>query len=239
MAKWQTSGSSISVYVEFRKDGEFVIPDSNSIYLTIRGNNGVAIGGYNKVLQSNPGLSTWLLTVSGIVNTVVSGIESRYVLLEFTNGGVPCTFVCNYKLSPFLPILATPADVRNLLGVRDTELPDSEVDLYEAYFYLLRSNPLLASALVSTTDQSLHANKAIALQAALSMLPSMPVRAMKEESLSNAGQIRANIDWELLRASLEGDLGNSLGNMVLTTSVPFTYTPLFAVVTPTDPVTNA
>ena len=240
MSQWKLANVATKIYVEFKKDGEFVIPDAGSILLTIRGNSGAAIGGYNGVQLADVTGTTLLYTVQASVNLIPENTtESRYVSVSYTSDGVPLTFNFNYRLSGFLPITVQPQDVRNILGVRDLEVRDEDVDLHEAYFDLLRTNSTLSEALTSVTGRANYANRAIALKSALTLLPSMPVRALKEDALNNATQIRATIDWEALKVQLEDELSKALENLAVDVEPETSLPVLFALVTPTDPVTNA
>lgn len=239
MNNWNLSGQALSLYLEFKKDGEFVQPDPGSLYLTIRNHQGAPISGFNKAIQPNVNGTTLLLNIPDTVNVVSSGRETRFVRMDFTYGGLPLFIETRYKLTSFIPITAMPSDVRNLLGVREKELKDEEVDLYEAYFKLTSVAPALLTALQASDDRSMYANRAIALKAAIDLIPSMPVRTLKEESLNNASAIRASIDWELLAAQLSGQLSDSLDLIVENAVVDVSFSPIFMVTSPTDPVTNA
>lgn len=239
MNRWYVAGYANSFYVEFKKDGQFVQPDPASIKLTIRDNSGLPISGYDHAAQPDTLNTTLLLTIPQAVNVVNEGRENRYVRLEFTSAGVPCAFVAAYKLTPFIPIAVVPEDVRNILGARDTELKDQEIDLYEAYFRLARDNPLLEDALTDTGDKNMYANRAIALAAALILIPSMPVRAIKEDTLNNASAIRATVDWDKVQAGIESELAQALANVAADIAVSFAYSPIFRLSTPIDPITNA
>lgn len=239
MNNWNLSGKSLSLYLEFKKDGEFVQPDPGSIYLTIRNHQGTPISGYDGAVQPNVTGTTLLLTIPQAVNQTVGARENRFVRIDFTAGGTPLFIEARYKLTTFIPINATPEDVRNILGLREKELKDSEIDLYEAYFQLVDNAPLLLDALKASDSRTLYANRAIALKAAIELIPSMPIRTLKEESLNNASAVRASIDWELLAAQLSGQLSDSLELIVEEAVVSVGATPLLVLSIPIDPVTNA
>ena len=239
MNTWNLSGESNSVYIEFKKDGELYPPDTGSIKLTLRDTSGQIIAGYDKVLLDDTVLTTMLLTFPGSVNVINEGRESRHVRVDYLVGGVPCAYMGSYKLSPFIPLTVTAADVRSILGIREKELLDVEVDLYESYFNLLPANPLLESALLAVDNTAMKANRAVALNAALTLLPSMPARASKEDALNNASLVRASIDWAEVRDAILAELSDCLGALDPNGPVSsFQFTPLLVLTFPTDPVTN-
>jgi len=235
---WQLSNKACTLYLEFRKDGEFVIPDAGSIKFTLRGNSGALL--VNAAAVPDPNSSVTTVVVAQANNTTTVGtIESRYVLVEFMVAGQPLTITFAYRLSDFLPITAQPQDVRNALGVRFGELQDRDVDLYEAYYNLVRSYPLLATALVTSDTRAMNANRAIVLYCALDLIPSMPTRTAKQDSLNNATLLRQTIDWESIQAKLQGELSEALAGLNLAVSTTVSVPTYFTVITPTDVITNA
>lgn len=236
--KWQLSNKACTVFVEFKKDGEFVLPDAGSVKLTVRSNSGALL--VNATAVPDPSSTVTTVVISQANNTITAGTtESRYVLVEFTSGTQPLTFETKYKLTDFLPITAEPQNVRGHLGVRYGELPDSDIDLYEAYYNLLRSNSTLATALVTTDTRAMNANRAIAIACALDLIPSMSTRAAKQDSLNNATLLRQTIDWDAIQLKLQGELAEALAGLSLAVVTTFSVPTMFAVVTPTDVITNA
>lgn len=240
---WRDSGVDHSFLLEFRKDGEFVIPDTNSVRITVRGADGVAFSGFNPLSPSGIVTSSYLLTIPQAVNTMGVGAltERRFVRYAFTSGGTPVSQELWYGLRAFVPLTVGPQDVRAIFGVRDTELPDNSVDTFQAYLDLLQRYPGLAAALTAVDGRAEYANRAIAVKTALTVFPSLPVRALKEESLANAGQIRANIDWEKIESDLITQLDELLELQLGLEPAAETLAPsvIFLVTSPTDPITNA
>lgn len=239
MNRWCLAGKACSFYVEFKKDGEFVQPDPSSIKLTIRNNSGTPVSGYNEELQPDTLMTSLLFTIPEGVNAITGTVENRFIRLDYTSNGVPCVFIDSYRLCNFVPFTATPNDVRNILGARGLEIKDEEADLYEAYFQLLRTNSTISAALIAGTDVSMYANRAIALKAALTLVPSMPSRALKEDTMHNASAIRATVDWVKMEQAIKDELGNALLNMESATNPGIQFSNIFIVSNPTDPVTNA
>jgi hypothetical protein len=237
---YQLPNTDVPLFIEFRSDGEFVIPDANTVRWTVRESSGVPVSGYNNV--SVPGITTTqtTLTVLAASNVLPGGAEvlTRFVEVNFTLIGVPQVMRFDYKLHTWIPMTVVPADVRAVYGVREKELPDSDIDLLQAYLDLKGKYPTFGTFLTDTTGLAGYANRALALKAALNVLPSMPVRTMKEESLSNAGQIRATIDWEALGLKLQAQLDDLLETTLEVTS-EYTVAPVFLLTNPTDVITNA
>lgn len=239
MTPWYVSGEGATLLIEFKRDDQFVIPDPGTIKLTIRSNSGLVLPGYNRAVQPDVPSSAWLLNIPADVNITNEERENRFIIVEYLSGGYPCLTRINYRLTHFLPIQTSPQEVRSLLGLRDLEVKDYEIDLYTAYFELLRNNPLFEDYLIAGDDTAMYANRAIALVAALKLLPSLPLRAVKEDTLNNASLIRANVDWDALKASLEQQLVEALDGLEVLGAPLLGAPPLLLLTFPLDPVTNA
>jgi hypothetical protein len=218
---WNLPGKDCSIYVEFKKDGEFVIPDPGSLKLTLRDDAGVVITGYDSLALANCLVSSLMITVLAALNTVGTGLpfETRYARIDYTASTEPLHVDVVYRVAPFLPMASEPAEVRALFGARDLELPDSDIDLYSAYFLLLQDYPDAMTGALSSAATSWSANRAIVLTAGLQVIASMPGRLLKEDALNTAKQIRGNIDWEALEARLGAELGVVLAKLQAAASV--------------------
>ncbi len=158
-----------------------------------------------------------LLTIPGAMNALVNGgqFEARFLTVEYTVNGVPGKIEIRYRVTPFLPITATPDQVRDLIGVSTTELPDSSIDLYKAYFWLLAINPLtVPAALISPKLANLHLNTAIVLRAALDTFSSLPQRIMFLEKANDASYQRMDLDFDRLKSTITTQLDGEMEMMV-------------------------
>lgn len=240
--KRHLAGKASPLYVEFQQEGEFVIPDVGSVFLTIRNTTGLVLAGYDALAIPGVILSTFTYAVPQAVNVIgVVDFETRYVRFDFRCAGKPLVMEQVYQLSNFVPLTATPAEVRSLFGARDRELPDSDIDLLGGYFALRAKYPTeMVTALTGVTTAQ-DANRAVVLTTGLQLFPSIPSRILKEEGLNNATQIRASIDWETLHRQLLAELGVVLGRLQAEASVSVVAlpTPLLVLTNPIDPVTNA
>lgn len=238
--RWHLPSTDVSILVEFVSEGEPVIPDTNSVILTVRDMAGAPLAGLGALAVAGPYLTQRTLVIPAANHALGSGemTKTRFVEVNYTVSGVPLKVSDWYGIRAFIPLTVGPEDVRGLLGLRDKELPDADIDLFNAYLKLVRSNSTFPQLLLRTDGFERQANKAVALQAALDVLPSAPIRALKEETLSNASSIRASIDWSTLEASLMAQLDAVIGELFPDSIVAF-GAGLFVVVTPTDVITNA
>lgn len=241
---WRTANASVAVAVSFLEDGEFIIPTSGSVTLTVRGNTGVVLTGYDNLPVADPGSSSTLVTLPVGVNQLLTGdLETRYVRVSYLAGNVPLTFDYAYRLTPFLPISASPLDVRRLTGIDSKALPDADIDLHEAYYALKADvGDNFVTALTTTSRASILANNMIALKAAILLIPSMQNRVMKSETSHNEIYIRNAIDLDALLFSLTNRLADETSAMLETvTGSPATdtVTAIFFLTSPVDVITGA
>lgn len=238
---WHLSGEDLTLRFDFLSEGALVVPDADSISLTLRDHQGALIAPYNPELHPSAGTSLEVV-ISGASNTLALAdtVESRFVTLTYRVNGVPRTIRNNYKISEFLPISATPVDVRNLLGLIEDELPDDEVDLYQAYYQLLMDNAGLSAALGATTVANLLANRAIALQAALLLAPGLPARFGQRSTSADQEFTRfANLKVDELVEKLEAELETTLAEMAAPGEVEVVSPTRFLIAPRTDPITGA
>jgi len=232
---WFFAGENVTINFDFKVDGEFVVPTSASY--TLRNHLGVAVGG----AVSLTGLTTSVsIQIPAASNEIAAGAlyENRYLLVTFIYNGRNHTLVQPYKLTSFVPVTATPADVRRLTGLTENELPDAEIDILSGYFQLFDSfGTDFSSHLTATTFKNRQANEAIALQAAIDVASSFPLRVPVSARSEDSQFARiAGLDFGALELELRRKLQQSLTAVI---SVEETSVEVFSVSSPTDPFTGA
>lgn len=248
--KWRTSGEIVSLPIDFKVNDQFVIPDEGSIRVTLRDGQGAILPGCDhlEVSEASAPLSLSdttppILKVPASINTLVAeaAMGTRFVTVDYTVGGSPATLATNYRIVPFCPITATPAQVRARWGVEYHELPDDDIDLIEAFYTVRRTQPRVQEALLSGTLASVAANNVVELTAALLVAPSMAARVLKSEKQANAGFERQAVNYAEVKQALEGELNIQIATMMAELGAASTVTlaPMFMKITPTDPITNA
>lgn len=239
---WNLVGKAASLFFAFMREGEFVIPDSGSIKLTIRDNAGAVITGYDALAQADCLVSTLVVVVPAELNTLVGAFETRFVRLDFTSGGEPLFAEKAYRVSSFVPLTATPEDVRSVFGARAGELPDADIDLREAYFTLLEEYPTEMAGAITGASTSRSANRLTVLRTAWFLLPSMPNRVLKEDSMNTATQIRDSADWERIGVQIQTEMELMISTLRSAASVAGSNSPtsiLLMSAPSVDPITNA
>lgn len=245
---WNLSGEDFTLKLTFKdRLGVAVLPDTGSVRLTVRDHAGVALTSFDNLLLVVTG-NQYELTIPGSDNTLGVGnqLENRHIRVTYLVNGQAMQIKDSYKLCQFLPFAVVENDVRALLGLTYEELPDTDIDLYSAYFTLddylttvkLTTTPL-KDYLVAGTVKSIKANQLVAVQAAIDILPSIPQRIADTQKTENAEFTRnQKVDPYSLSKQLEG-MKADLTNALLTVDPnAFTTPTIFAVSTPTDPITG-
>ncbi len=214
---WTTAGEDLTIAFGFMHDGQYIIPDADSVKVTLRDNDGLTIQDWSRAVQPDPNSTSFALVIPAAINNIPGGnaLETRYVRVEYAFEGKPHAKNISYRLTPFIPIQATPAGVRNRLGATETEMPDDSIDVHEAYYKLLPSYPeVLPTAMTSTDASCIAANNAIEIKAALELMPGISGKMLQSETQDNGMYARMKVNFERLQALLEQQLINELQMMV-------------------------
>lgn len=237
--QYVTGGTNSVASFDIIVDGEFSSPDVGSVTYSLRDNAGALVGAQtNVVVTTVAGQNRINIPILATYNTLTLETETRAVILSCLIGGKAYSFVQGYTLTPWLPYVTTPADVRALIGLSVSELPDSAVDLIAAYYELANTatRAALDASLAAGGRQALVTNNGIAAQAGIFALPSLQLRVnLMEKSDADSFQRYKTIDWSTIAARLSDLVSQTLA---AATGVPQEAPIFIFVTTNTDPVTG-
>lgn len=234
-------GRDYAVRVPFLLGGRPVVADPGSVRYTVYGDGGAPITGLVDVGADVPaGAAAVVVTVPGSANQTARRVGSRAVMVTFTAAGSPGFGSVSYRLAAPPPVWVVPADVRGLLGAARDEIADGEVDLVEAHLEVESAigADVLAAALASGDRPAFLANRAVAHNAALRLLPSARARYAQSRTNGQEGFSRFRVDFDALEASLRQDYASALA-LVAGTSDAAGAPVLMVLTTPTDVITGA
>ena len=227
-----TAGEAATVTVPLTLHGEPFVPDSNQIHWALRGHVGSSV------------VASTLLT--GVTNSFANialsapnlplgseARELRTLIVTGTVGGVVFSIRKSFHISGFLNYSVTEQDVRTFIGITESELPDTEIDLVEAYFDL--SDQVDIDAFVGTEAQQRLANKALVAQTVINLLPGLPQLLSKKDEDGTSAVERFTPDFEAL-ARRAHQVRDAAVNSFRTTEVADVI--LIAVATRIDPFTG-
>lgn len=231
-------GEGASLLFEFIVGGEYVSP-SSAIY-TLRGHDGTAVLTDQSIVLAAG--ATDAVVAVGAANNALSGsqvVQNRYVDVQFVVNGQIYRLRQTYTIIEYPLYTASVADVRALIGLFDHELKDSEVDIHSAYLDVEKTvtSSILSAAFAAADRTNVQANKAIACQAALSILPSLRLRAIQKTGDDNIEVSRfSKVDFDQIEAAISLQYSRALFD--LNPSATSTDPNLMTVTAPIDPITG-
>lgn len=194
--KTHLAGEDLSLQIPLRMGTEPVVPDANSVTLTVRDNAGQVLINKEPVVMAGAATNANIV-VPASSNALGAGrFTMRTVIVEFTKTGRPQSVRLSYRLTGWLNTTITVDDVRAFCGLDAGELPDSVIDLVEAYFDVENdvSEPILSAALASADQKQVAANRMILARAVLLQIPGLALRISQNESNGVFSAQRPKID---------------------------------------------
>lgn len=210
---WRLAGQAQSVVLEFLVDGQPVVPDASPIRFTAWDHVGLVIQSYDFEQPTGAIPTQMEVVLDAALGTIPAGalFETRYLRADFQYDSKPYFVQKTYRLHHMIPMTADTQTVRALVGADPEELPDSDIDMMTSYITLVGTlGASLDAALRRTDGIAMAANRAISLQAALLLFPSLRTRLLKSEKADNSAFQRQDTDFDQLEADLRAQLLNSL-----------------------------
>lgn len=228
------AGQSYALGIEYIVDGEYVVPSAAT--LSLRGLDGTLLITDDPLDVSKTHV-TYEIDASHNVLGTGNTLEHRFVTVSLTHEGQEHHIPLVYRIEEFVPLVATPADVRSELGLDVSELADQEIDIHEAYHQLKDEYGLpFINALTAGSSDSLYANRAVSVRAALNVCSSLTFRAgTKFSSEESRFERQGGFDVDQVAARLASKLAALLEKL---TGEDVTTIEHFLLATPTDAITG-
>lgn len=236
MTRYGQVGSAFQYKTDFVVDGELVSPTSAKI--TVQKNGGVATSVTDVALSMDQDATSASYLIAGSVNNTTLPQELRFITVKFTYEGTEYLINDVYFLKASLLIPATKADVRALVSMSTTELPDDNIDLFYAYSQLDTDLAGTLAGLITNGSTLLpEIQKALIAKAAFNSCQMIEMMYFQSEQADNTNYKRfSKIDFEALLARL-GRLYNQA--IIDVSGTESTIPSLFIVATGTDAITGA
>lgn len=222
-----------------REDGEPFTPDNSQVDWELRGHAGEIL--IPRTSQTGVTDTALQVLITSNHNGLSDGraLEKRTLTVFATLDGVPISIREPYRITPFLNMTASAADVRGFIGATGGELNDSDLDLVSAYFDVAEIVTIeaLNTALAGSEKVERSANKAIVAQAVLNVLPSLQTRITKSETDGASKIERFDIDLKDLETRARQQLGKAIEG-ITGTSRQTTERTLVSLTQRTDPLTG-
>lgn len=228
--KYVKKDTSHSFYIEFIVENQLVVPDTDSVTVTLTKPDGTILSGYNE-LAVTPGVgdSYVVLEITASANAKTNDYELRHLEIYFEKDSKPHTMLVNYNLVDRVNIPVTPDEVRAVLGISVDEWPDENIDIIKAYSDIQEEEQLNGVDVDATFEggTSIVRNlvEAVKLKAALNILPALQIIAVQSQQADNVMFRRfETIDFETLRATLFGEYSRQLSLVAGDDNTSLVYT---------------
>lgn len=191
-----TSGQPTSdfTYTLYNQDGDVVLTETTPITL---------------------GQLSYVIEIPAIDNVISKPLfEKMRLEWEYDTADDAVSDSLTYTLHAPIGFPVTSEGVRDMLGVSDEELPDSDINLFEGFiaFRELIGTDIDLSFYQGTGDiDTFRIAKAIEASTALQLFPSLQIRLPKKYDSGTSSYERWNsIDWDLLRSEIANRVGIAL-----------------------------
>lgn len=233
-----------SFAIDFKVNGNFVVPDDNTYSYKIRNVRGeVLIEGVVDILQYFPKYDnktgeiiptdTVELVIPAEYNTLPEGAFFNTIITEisFNYDGKPYNLTDSYRVVNFFYYTASPKDVRDYYGLNEGELPDEAIDLNECYFKCIQKlGPVFTGCLNSGGVGEIRANRLITLYGVVQVFSSVRLRVNQEESDGSSKFLRYlnKINWDAFLEDVQAEIEELEANLSGEESISYTdYMPFY------------
>lgn len=239
MSKYVVSGKAVSIRFDFLVEGQAVIP-SSATYSVLKNDLTVVSGLNNQSLALAPDTNYVNVTVPDVANVSTLLNEVRYINVDFIYQGKTYNLSKHYFLVPAINFPLSAGEVRAVLGVSETEVPDEFIDILSAYEEIKTSVSLNVSTILTTGSSLLPTLiKAVKYKAALNCSIAIETLVMQSEQADNTLYLRfQKIDFAAMRQEILARLNESTRK--LDNILDGGTTQIYGIVAVgTDPVTGA
>lgn len=201
-----TSGTSLELRFTFTVNKDYVSPTSATY--TLYGRSGTVVAGMSDVVISlSPGANSAGITIPYFYNELdgTNRIETRQVRVTYIVDNVRYYIEKKYRIIPQMNVHVEGHDVLNELGLFEEDYDPNSISLVNAYLHVenVLGQTQLETYLSQGSLNTLRANDAIKIRAAIDLIPSLMMRVGARHVTDNVQFHRfEGPDWELLKKRL-------------------------------------
>ena len=198
--KYVEADQDASIYIPFKVDGDFVVPDEDSVAYQLYDNAGEPLGDATAVAPTS-GATVAIITIDADNNSKGDLTTAlRTIVVSFTYNSKPFKYRTSYTLIGFMNHGLSEEDVRASAGLDDGEFPDSDMDIVSAYLRLEQDlgADVLAEALSAGGTTSLAAREAIKYSTILDAIPALRRRVSSRRAADGSSQQKADVNFDKL-----------------------------------------
>lgn len=232
---WAIAGEPLTYHVDFKVDDEFVVPSSATA--TLRDHVGAVLWSGTALTIEGTGAA---VEIAAPDLTLGAGAltENRYLVVNYQVATRWYREEYFIRLRAAVPLRVKPADVRRHLGLDMSELPDEDIDVFEAYLLVMQEHgDIVGPGLLTSDHRNVLANRAVALRAAIDIVPSLWARAGTQWSSEESKfQRMSEFDLDQIKRGLSDHYASCIAGIQEAEEVIVSS---FLLATPTDPITGA
>ena len=244
--EYRFAGENATFTIDFTVDGEYVVPDESSLFLTVRDSSGIPYPGLNKASLADVTTTSTEVEIDSVVQSTDDDYALRYLTVYFKYLTRQYQVDVPFTVHQFIPLGVSKENIRDLFGAEYRELPDSDIDLYLNYFIMVKEYGETFKLAFSTALAVHNVNLALSYFTALSLIPQMRSRLLSRERNDTSEFERFKINFDALKlefeARLQAELTKTFELMGSTEYASVGAGALyssFIVSTPTDPFTGS
>jgi len=191
-------GENFKLSVPLRVGDVLYTPDSGLVELTLRDSLGT------EVTSLSYAFDVWDFVIAPEHLTVASdeAFSNKYLHVLFQSEGLAITTRVLIEVVPFLPLIYTPQDVIELLGVTEQEISLASINLYHAYHGVMTE---VEQPLFEELKYHLEDNRLILYKAALDQMPTIEMKALQTHKVDDHSAVRAKLNFPRLRQNLQAE----------------------------------
>lgn len=188
------SNTDLTLSPPFRIGNELYSPDSGNVSVVVKDVFGDIVANPFSAFDAE------LPQVDFRKFEVIEGKGFAHYFLEvkFQSEGLNRQFRALIEVLPFLPLIYTSKDVLELVGVTESEVSLTSINLNASYGKVTED---LGITLFQNEETIYYDNQLILYQAALDLIPTLPLKALQKHSVDDHTQVRSKLDIEQLESS--------------------------------------
>lgn len=212
---------------EFHIGDYTYVPDFGTVSVSLKDHEGVEVHSMDVPFDADYSIPQDILNVSS------GDILSFFKLtVKFTSENRQRIYTDIVRVHKDFMITSTPANLRNLLGLYEEELPDTEIDFIYSFNELVDE-----IGLDLLEDTNARVNKLILLHEAVRHLPALGLKTLKSNEIDDTKKSRlSNINIKAVQDSITSQYWAH--KLTFETVDDFPQDPLLEFITRTDPFTG-
>jgi hypothetical protein len=237
--KYAEANKIFNYPISFVVDGELVSPDSATI--TVLQNDGTVADSINEINVTVPfDVTRVTYPISSAANSANLTSNLRFVEVKFTYEGIEYAIKDYYQIVSGINVPVNEQDVRNLLGMTESEMPDNAINILAAYSELdnFLEDVDLGNIISTGSSLILPLQKAVKNKAAMDCALMLELLIFQSEQADNTVYKRfTNFDFKDLYNRLRLNISEALTELrQIDDPEQIAY---FTVFTDADPITGA